>query len=205
MKNQYGFRKVNFLVICLMTLTVFSVRAVPNDNLKIDRYQNALVQKLTEQLRVDLADQTVEIKLNSVKNNEVSKSRIDFDGNAFAVVKTDKTELPFQFTAKFNVNEQSVEDIDYQFVEAISEFAPAAAEESLMKELMAQISQDYQTTNIVIAIDRFETAQITANKAKYEGLGEVRIGDVEWRKIKFNVVLDSQTRTATMVSYDIQK
>jgi hypothetical protein len=188
-----------------MTFAVFSVQANPNNSLKAERYKDAIIQRLTEKLRVDLADNTVEVKLSAVKDNTISKSQIDFDGNALAVVKADKTELPFQFTAKVNVNNQSVEDIDYQFVETTSEFAPVAAEDNLMKELMTQISKDYKTTNIVIAIDGFDAAQLTSNETKYEGLGEVRIGEVEWRKIKFNVVFDSQTKTATKITYDLQK
>jgi hypothetical protein len=209
MKNQYGFRKINFLILSLIALAIFSVQAKPNDSinvsLKIDRYRSAIVQKLTEKLRVDLADNNVEVKLNNVQNNEISKSQIDFDGNALAVVKNDKTELPFQFNAKVNLTNQSVEEINYKFVEATPEFEPSMVEGSLMKELMAQISNDYKTTNIVIAIDGFEAAKITSNETKYEGIGEVRIGDFDWRKVKFNVVLDSQNQTATKISYEVQK
>ena len=70
---------------------------------------------------------------------------------------------------------------------------------------MTQISKDYSTTNIVISIDGFDAARLASNQTKYEGTGEVRIGDFEWRKIKFNVVLDSQSQTATKILYDVQK
>jgi hypothetical protein len=176
-----------------------------NASVKTDRYKTALIQKLTEKLRVDLADRTVEVKLNDVRDHRISKSQIDFNGKALAVVIDDKTELPFQFTATVNPANQSIEDVSYQFVEANSIFAPAAAEDNLMKGLMRQISKDYNTTNIVIAIDGFDTTQRTAGETKYEGIGEVRIGDFEWRKIKFNVVLDSQNNTATSILYDVQK
>jgi hypothetical protein len=163
------------------------------------------VQKLTEKLRVDLADDAVEVKLNTVRDNEISNSRVDFDGQALAVVTNDKTALPFQFTAQVNLNNQNIEDVSYQFVEAAAEFAPSLAEDNLMKQLMTKISKDFKTTNIVISIDGFETAQLTMRETKYEGIGEVRIGDFEWRKIKFNVVLDSQNKTATKILYDVQK
>jgi dipeptidyl aminopeptidase/acylaminoacyl peptidase len=209
MKNQYGFRKLNILILSLMAFAVFSVQAKPNDrinaSLKIDQYRNAIVQKLTDKLRVDLSDNNVEVKLNDLQNSEISKSRIDFDGKALAVVKTDKTELPFQFNAKVNLTNQSVEDINYTFIEAAPEFEPSTVEGSLMKELMMQISKDYKTTNIVIAIDNFDAAKLTSNETKYEGFGEVRIGDFEWRKVKFNVVFDSQNQTATKILYDVQK
>lgn len=203
MKNQYGFRKLNIIIIVLAVFGATAIEA--NANVKVDRYKTAIVQKLTEKLRVDLADQTVEVKLNDVRDSEISKSQLDFDGKALAVVRNDKTELPFQFTAQVNLAKQSIENIDYKFVEAETEFAPSLAEDNLMKGLMTQISKDYDTTNIVISIDGFDAAKTGSNQTKYEGTGEVRIGDFEWRKIKFNVVLDSKSQTATKILYDVQK
>jgi hypothetical protein len=203
MKNIYDLIKLNILIIVLALLCACAMQA--NGSVKTDRYKTAIVQKLTEKLRVDLADQSVEVKLNSVRDNETSKSEVDFNGEALAVVIKDKTELPFRFTAKVNLNNRNIEDIDYQFVEAAAEFAPSAVEDNLMKELMTKISRDFETKNIVISIDGFDTAQLTSFQTKYEGLGEVRIGDLEWRKIKFNVVLDSQSQTATKILYDVQK
>ena len=203
MKVLYSLIKINIIIIVLAILAAAAIQA--NGSVKTDRYKTVIAQKLTERLRVDLADQSVEVKLGSVRDHEVSKSRVDFNGQAFAVVVNDKTELPFQFTANVNLSNQNIESLDYQFVEAGSEFAPSAAEDNLMKELMTKISKDFETTNIVISIDGFETARLTPTEMKYEGIGEVRIGDFEWRKIKFNVVLESQNNTATKILYDVQK
>ena len=203
MKYLYDLIKLNILIIILALLCACALQA--NASVKSDRYKTAIVQKLTEQLRADLADQMVEVKLNDVRDTEISKSRVDFDGKALAVVINDKTELPFQFTAQVNLSNQSVEDVSYQFVESNSEFAPSLAEDNLMKGLMTEISKDYKTTNIVISIDGFDTAQTANFQTKYEGIGEVRIGDLEWRKIKFSVVLDSKNGTATRILYDVQK
>ena len=201
MKYLYDLIKLNVVIIILALLAALAIQA--NASVKTDRYKTAIVQKLTEKLRVDLSDQTVQVKLSDVRDNEISKSQAAFDGKALAVVTKDKTELPFQFTAK--VNQQNIEDVSYEFIEGNSEFAPGLTESSLMKELMTKISKDYDTTNIVISIDGFDTARLTPKETKYEGIGEVRIGDFEWRKIKFNVVLDSQSQTATKILYDVQK
>ena len=203
MNILYNLIKINIIIIVLAILAAAAIQA--NGSVRTDRYKTALVEKLTERLRVDLADQSVKVKLGSVRDNEVSKSRVNFNGQAFAVVINDETELPFRFTANVNLSNRNIENIDYQFIETASEFAPSVAEDSLMKELMTKISRDFETTNIVISIDGFDTARLTPNETKYEGIGEVRIGDFEWRKIKFNVVLDSQNKTATKVLYDVQK
>ncbi len=203
MKYLFDLIKINIVIIILALLAASAIQA--NGSVKVDRYKTAIVQKLTEKLRADLADRSVEVKLNAVSDKEISKSEVDFNGKASAVVINDKTELPFEFTAKANLNNQNIEDVSYRFVEAESEFAPSFAEDNLMKELMTKISKDYATTNIVISIDGFETARLTSNETKYEGIGEVRIGDLEWRKIKFNVVLDSQNQAANRILYDVQK
>ena len=209
MKYQHTFKKINLTILALVAFATFSIEAKANTStnagLKIDRYKNAIIQKLTEKLRVDLADNNVEVMMNEVRNNEISNSRINFDGEALAVVKDDKTELPLQFTAKVNTAKQSVEDVDYKFVEAAPDYAPSEIQGNLMTNLMTQISKDYKTTNIVIAIDNFDTDKINSDQTKYEGTGEVRIGDFEWRRISFNVVLDSQNQTATKIVYEVQK
>lgn len=202
-KSLYDLIKLNILIIVLALLAAAAIQA--NGSVKADRYRTAITQKLTEKLRVDLADQSVQVKLNSLGGKEVSKTLADFDGKALAVVINDKTALPFQFTAQVNLNDQNIENVEYKFVDAKADFAPAAAEDSLMKELMTRISKDYDTTNIVISIDGFDSAALTSSETKYEGIGEVRIGDFEWRKIKFDVVLDSQNNTATKVLYSVQK
>ena len=202
MKNIYDLIKLNIIIVVLALLAAAAIQA--NGSARSARYEAAIAQKLTEKLRLDLADQSVTVKLSTVNEKEITKTLADFNGKALAVVINDNTELPFQFTAKVNLNKQNIEEVAYEFVEA-DNFAPSAAEDSLMKELMSKISQDYDTTNIVISIDGFDTAKLTGEETKYEGIGEVRIGDFEWRKIKFDVVLDSQNKTATKVVYTVQK
>ena len=203
MKKQGGFKKINTVVIVFAAFAVFAMQA--QASVKTERFKNAIIQKLTEKLRVDLADATVEVKLNDVRDNEISKNQMNFDGKALAVVKDDKTALPFNFTATANLSKQNIEDVSYQFVEVESEFAPSMTEDFLMRDLMQKISEDYKTTNIVMSIDGFDSTKTVLNQTNYEGTGEVRIGDFEWRKIKFNVVLDAQTQTPTRILYELQK
>ena len=79
-----------------------------------------------------------------------------------------------------------------------------ANEEFLMKELMKQIRADYKTDNIVIALDGVENNTIFSGKKEFTGIGEVRIGDLEWNKTKFAVEVDTKGK-ATKVAYDVKK
>lgn len=209
MKTKSCFKKIAFVLAVLFLFSPFSTDARPkgtgHTGIKIDRYKTMIAQKLTEKLRVDLSDQTVSVKLRDIKNSQIAENQINFNGDALAVVKDDQTQLPFHFEAQVNPANEDVEDVSYRFVEDVSEFANAFAEDYLMKELMAKIGRDYKTTNIVLSIDGFETVKLPTQQTKYQGIGEVRIGDFEWSKIKFDVVLDSQDRTATKILYEIQK
>jgi hypothetical protein len=46
---------------------------------------------------------------------------------------------------------------------------------------------------------------ITFNQKKFTGVGEVRIGDPVWSKIKFDVVFDTETQTADRIIYKVEK
>jgi hypothetical protein len=50
-------------------------------------------------------------------------------GEAFCVVTTDNREFPIAFEVKVNTVNQSVTDVKYDFIEAVSEFAPSRNEE----------------------------------------------------------------------------
>lgn len=201
MKNQYGFRSF-YIIIFVITLAMSAAQV--NASVKTDHYRNAIVQKLTQQLRTDLSVKNIQVKLNDIRDSEISNSRINFNGKALAVVINDKTSLPFEFSAQVNSRSQNIEGVTYQFVNENTDFAPVAAEDMLMKQIMTQISKDYKTTNIVISIDGFDASQLNSNQTKYNGYGEVRIGE-QWKKINFNVVLDSQNQTADKISYEVQK
>ena len=73
-----------------------------------------------------------------------------------------------------------------------------------MKHLLKKIAADYKTENVVIAIDGFETENASGNQKEYKGLAEIRVGDVEWQRIDFDVVLNGDKK-AEKVEYKLRK
>jgi len=171
-----------------------------NSNLKAA--SALVVQNLTKKLKTDLVQENVLVKLGNIEQTAVSNNEIKLQGNATCVLSIEKTQLPITFEAKINLTRQSIDDIQYTFVE--NDYAPSSEEEILMKELMEQISQDYKTQEIVIAIDNFESSASDENKVQYKGIGEVRVGEVGWSKINFDVILNSD-KTAAKIEYKLQK
>jgi len=197
MNNQIKAKSFLILAVCLISAS--SVFALSEKN------QRLVEQNLSRKLRSDLANENLTVKLNTVKERKISTSEVGLTGDAVCILTQDDNQLPIQFEVKVNPANQRVLAIKYDFVSSDSEYAPSQTEEILMKELMGRISRDYKTQNIVIAIDGFETIGDAAGGTKLLGVGEVRIGDMVWNKIKFDVVLDVETQKANKIVYKVEK
>ena len=196
--NSFTCKSFLFLITCL----VFSSSA-----LAIGENNHLLVtQNLSKKLQSDLADSNLTVRLNSVEEYEISGSEIGLKGSATCLLAKQNNQLPLEFEIKVNSANQNILDVKYNFVEAPADvYSPTSNEEILMKELMGKISRDYKTENIVIAIDAVEKVEGANDINKFLGVGEVRIGDMVWNKIKFDVVLEAQTRKANRVVYRVEK
>ncbi|HEX8639058.1 MAG TPA: hypothetical protein VF692_13400, partial [Pyrinomonadaceae bacterium] len=140
-------------------------------------------------------------KIKAVEETRLANNLVEVKGKAFCVLPNDKTQLPIDFEAKLDAAKTSVADVRYVFVE--SDYAPNADEEILMRELMKQVSRDYKTDQITIAIDGFETSKAANSQKNLKGIGEIKIGEVEWNKINFDVVLGADKKAKKIV-YDIK-
>ena len=191
------FQYKSFLVLALCLAFSTAAFAVNEKNHRL------IAQNLSRKLQSDLANENVTVKLKKVEEYKVSKSEIGLTGDAVCFVTSDNRQFPIRFDVKVNTADQSVSDVKYDFVEA--EYNPTASEEILMKELMTRISRDYKTENIVIAIDAVENVEAAAGEKKFLGVGEIRVGDLIWNRIKFDVVLDAETQKASKIIYKIEK
>lgn len=208
MKGQIRFFALKSFILAAVML--FSSAAVFANNSDVasakgvsEQTLSTIAANLSKKLRVDLADNTATVKISDIERQQLSKNQVDFKGSAFCILKSENTQLPIKFEAKINPQTQDVADINYNFVEENNdEFAPTNTEEVLMKELMKQVSVDYKTDSIVIAIDGFEVVP-SANGKTLKGNGEIKIGEVKWSKINFDVMLDDENKPA-QIKYDIK-
>jgi hypothetical protein len=201
-KHSYLFA-FRSLVVSLICFTAFSSAFGAADQKQI---QSIVINNLQKKLKIDLANETVSVKLSTVEEYKVSKNQIGLKGSGFCLLTSENNRLPMTFDVRVNPSNLSVTEIKYDFAEltAASEYAPSSSEEFLMKELMGKISRDYKTDNIVIAIDGMEDVSNVTNQKQFTGIGEVRIGTLVWNKIKFDVVFDGATNKATKVVYKIE-
>lgn len=209
MNKRTNFFNFKVFVAALFCFFVFSNVFAASTTAAADKLARSLVAtNLSAQLKRDLAKSDVTVKLSNVNQEQISKNTIAIKGDAFCLFDNEDIGLPVRFEAKIDVAQKTVSNIDYDFVEASTaaapEYAPTSNEEFLMKELMKQISRDYKTENIVVALDGVEGNQSSIGEKQFTGAGEVRIGDLEWNRIKFNVVVDQSGRAKKIV-YDVKK
>ena len=195
-------KNIKFTITNFLLVLTFSVSAVFAGTATDNKALSLLEKNLSNRLKAELLTENVTVKFTKVQTNELSTSEVYLIGDGLAVLPSEKTELPIKFKAEVNPVEEVVSDVEYAFVE--SNFAPTSDEEILMRHLLKKLAADYKTENVVIAIDGFETENILGNQKEYKGLAEVRVGDVEWQRIDFDVILTTD-KNAEKVEYKLRK
>ena len=199
MKN-IKFTATNFLLILILSASAVFAANLTADN---DKAVALVAQNLSAKLKTDLVSNNLSIKFTNVEKSDVSNKEVVLKGEAKAVLPSENTELPFKFEASVNTSDEVINNIEYAFVES-SSYEPTTDEEFLMKNLLQKLAADYKTENVVIAIDGFDTENTAGNQKEFKGLAEVRVGEVEWKRIDFDVVLNDENK-ASKVEYSLRK
>lgn len=205
--NLFAVKTLSLLVAIFVTSLAVNAAAssdVNNPKGVSDKNFSIAVRNLTEKLKTDLANDNVAVNLTTIKQYQIAKNQVGLKGEGFCILTDDNNKLPIQFDVQIDNAKNAVIDVKYDFPELVaeSEFAPATTEEILMQELMKQISSDYKTTNIVVSIDNFEKTAASTDQNEFNGQGEVRIGDFEWKKIDFQIQL--KETSAEKVKYQLR-
>ena len=199
----FGFKGFLLAIICFLAFSNAFAAFSTNKNSDY----SIVVKSLSLKLQNDLADTSAVVKLTNVNEYKVSKSQTGIKGDAVCVLTAQNNQLPIRFDVKVDTGKQIISDIVYNFVnvENAPEFTATSTNEVLIKELMKQISKDYKTDNIVIAIDGFEDISKLNNRKEFTGIGEVRIGDFVWKKIKFDVVIGDKNQPGSKIFYKLEE
>ncbi len=189
--------KLQILLILVMTalLTISSMASGGREN-----SYGLAVKALSAKLQNDLATEKVNLKLNKVIRYNVSRTEVGLKGTGEA------NNLAINFDVKVNYVKSLPVEVNYNFVPAESDAsvaAEAASEDAITRDLLARLSRDYKTSNVVIAIDNLNVVSEVNGEKKYQGSGEIRIG-FDWQKIDFNLNMNQTTLKANDITYDIK-
>lgn len=212
--NKY-FNHLNLLLVFfLFTLSASTVAAETKDTsakvlLNTEETYSIAAKGLTKKMETDLVLSDIKVKFLKVERYAISKSQIGLRGEGSCQLSAEDNALPIHFDVKINAAARNVTEVAYNFVEAeeTDESNPVALSENetfVTRQLMEKIKADYKTENIVVAID-FLNDKNSDNGAKtFTGAGEVRVGDLVWKKISFEIVADRENQIGAAVKYKIQ-
>ncbi|CAN5536749.1 hypothetical protein BH10ACI1_BH10ACI1_34280 [soil metagenome] len=202
MKNNNLRNSLNLVTLILLLVLAASSASAKNNKYDNDRTVSLVIKNLSAKLNRELAPQNVTLDVKDVETASFTHNEMILSGNASCLLKETATTLPITFEAKFNTSKQAVEEIKYTFLD--SEYAPTTEEDFLTTHLLNQLSIDYKSQEVVIAIDNYELKEVIAGVKEYKGSADIRVGQLEWRKINFDVFM-TENKTPVKVEYDFVK
>jgi hypothetical protein len=202
------------LVFFLFTFSAATVTAETKDTsakalLNTEETYSIAARGLTRKMETDLVLSNIKVKFIKVERYEISKSQIGLRGEGACQLSAEDNALPIHFDVKINAAVRNVVEVAYNFVEAeeTNEADSTALSENetfVTRQLMEKIKADYKTENIVVAIDFLNDRNSDDGAKTFTGAGEVRVGDLIWKKISFEIVAGSESQNGAAVKYKIQ-
>lgn len=202
------------LVFFLFTLSASTIAAKTKDTsakalLNTEETYSIAAKALTRKMETELVLNDIKVKFLKVERYAISKSQIGLRGEGACQLSAEDNALPIHFDVKINAAARNVVEVAYNFVDAEETIEAGSTsltenETFVTRQLMEKIKADYKTENIVVALD-FLNDNNSDNGAKtFTGAGEVRIGDLVWKKISFEIVAGSDNQNGAAVKYKIQ-
>lgn len=193
----------NFIPVLVILFLGFSALNISaKGKLDNDETVALVIKNLTAKIKKEMSPQNISVNFVNVEKRAGSRNEVVLSGSGSCLIKESNALIPIEFEAKLNTANGTVKNISYTFLD--SEFAPPTEEDFLMKHLLNQIGKDYKTTEVVIAINGYETKENELRQKEFVGTAEVRIGQLEWRKINFDVIT-ADDAIPIKVEYDFEK
>ena len=180
MKNSVNFKLWLVAIVFVLSFAIISNAAVTAKKI------NAVSKTLSAQMKIELADKTATIEIVRADELEISNSKQILFGEALLNSETRDRKVPIYFEAIVDDAKNKVAMIDYTFVEGENEINV----DFLQKLVVKKIGNDFKTKEIALAVNSIRQIEETGKLEKYRGIGEVRIGSLVWKRIKFEVNLD---------------
>lgn len=161
---------------------------------------NGLVDKLQKDFKVSL----VELTLDEVGHFTPNAKTFGVVGNGTFTTDGGNSWQPIEFEIFVNNRGTKLDLIQYQLPKPApikDNFAAAqGSEEMAIQGLLNQLKSDYQTENIVVALDDIK-ADKCAEGQNIIGRGEMRVGDSDWKKFHFKLTVNDKQGEYSNVNY----
>ncbi|HEX9960345.1 MAG TPA: hypothetical protein VGB00_05405 [Pyrinomonadaceae bacterium] len=178
-----------------------------NAILSADETYSIAAKGLVKKMETDLVLTDIKVKFVKVERYAISNRQIGIRGEGSCQLGAEDNALPINFDVKINVNNRNIADVAYNFVETeeTSESNTLSENETFVtRQLLEKIKSDFKTENIVVAIDYLNDKNLDNGAKAFTGAGEIRLGDMVWKKISFEVVGNIENQNGAAVKYKIQ-
>jgi hypothetical protein len=175
-----------------------------NAILSADETYSIAAKGLVKKMETDLVLTDIKVKFVKVERYAVSNRQVGIRGEGSCQLGAEDNALPINFDVKINVNNRNIADIAYNFVEAeeTSEANSLSENETYVtRQLLEKIKSDFKTENIVVAIDYLNDKNLENGAKAFTGAGEIRLGDMVWKKISFEIVGNTENQNGAAVKY----
>ncbi len=194
--------------VIVSTFAAISVRAEGKKrvySLSAVKAKFLVANKLTVELRSDLANPNINFQIRNVESYELFEDQIVMKGDGFCILTQSDDKMPVNFKTVIDANTQQASKMEYAFTDfdESSGYSPSADEDKLMTVLMNQLSKDFATQDVVVAIDNSNGVSRSNSNPAYTGNGEVKLKNGNWKKIKFEIELNPN-KSAKSVVYEIK-
>ena len=180
MKNFVDFKFWLATLIFIFSLTGISNAAVTAKKI------NAVTKSLSAQMKIEMADKTATVEIVRADEIEITSSKQILFGEAILKSETRDKKVPIYFEAVVDDAKNKIAMVDYTFVEGEKQINI----DFLQKLVVKKIGNDFKMKEIALAVNNIRKVEGTDNIEKYRGIGEVRIGSLVWKRIKFEIRLD---------------
>lgn len=169
-------------------ISVLFIASVSDASVKTENYK-MIENSLQTQMQKDMSDKTLKVQITRASDMRLSENRQTIFGDAYLVSKSKTEQTPIYFEAIFDAKTKKIAIVDYTFLDSEAEIN----NNFLQKLVIKKIGNDFKTNEVAVAMDQVELIEEVGNREKYRGYGEVRIGSLVWKKIRFEINLTADS------------
>lgn len=178
---------VKFWLVAI--ILIFSLTGIANASVNAGKY-TLITDSLAAQMRRDTADRNLAVDITRAGDMRISGEKQVLFGEARYISGKEKKAAPIYFEIIVEMPGNRVSSVDYVFLENGS----PVSEAFLQKLVIKQLGNDLRTQNIVMSLDAVEQVEQQSGQVeKFRGVGEVEIGGLVVKKIKFEITLENDS------------
>jgi hypothetical protein len=184
---MYKLRKPEILLLTIAL--VFFVAGLTNASVPPAKYKK-IADQLSMQMTRDFPDNKLSVEIIRAENMELAGEKEAFFGDAYLIIENTDERPHIYFEAIVDTLNNEVSMVDYTFLDNEAGINRNFLEKLVIKKL----GNDFGTREVVFAADDIYRVEENGGTEKFRGVGEARIGAFVWKKVRFEITLQGDSK-----------